>query len=106
LSLVFKGLNASFMTSQVIATVAAMTFNFALNNILTYRDRCLRGWQWLRGWVSFSLACSVGMAANVGIASYVFQRQEMWILAALAGVLVGAVWNFAVTRLYTWRLAF
>ncbi len=25
-----------------------------------------------------------------------------WVAAALAGVLVGAVWNYAVTRLYTW----
>jgi putative flippase GtrA len=106
LSILFTGLAISFVMSQSIATVVAMTFNFALNNSLTYRDRRLRGWQWLRGWISFSLACSVGMAANVGIASYVFQRQEMWVLAALAGVLVGAVWNFAVTRLYTWRLAF
>jgi dolichol-phosphate mannosyltransferase len=106
LSIVFKGLGASFVTSQLTATLAAMTFNFALNNSLTYRDRRLRGWQWLRGWVSFSLACSVGVAANVGIASYLFERRELWLVAALAGVLVSAVWNYAVTKLYTWRLEF
>jgi dolichol-phosphate mannosyltransferase len=48
------------------------------------------------------LACSVGALANVGIASYLFENQTQWVLAALAGVLVGAVWNYAVTQLYTW----
>ena len=80
-----------------------MTSNFALNNILTYRDMRLRGWQWLRGWMSFSIACSVGAVANVGIATYIFRLETTWVLAALAGIIVGAVWNYAVTTVYTWR---
>jgi dolichol-phosphate mannosyltransferase len=27
----------------------------------------------------------------------------VWIVAALAGIVVGAVWNYAVTSLYTWN---
>lgn len=26
-----------------------------------------------------------------------------WFLSALAGILVGAVWNYAVTAVYTWK---
>ena len=63
----------------------------------------LRGWQWLRGWASFVAACSVGAFANVGIASYLFGIDTTWVLAALAGILVGTVWNYAVTSIYTWR---
>jgi len=63
----------------------------------------LRGWAWLRGWVSFTIACSVGALANVGIAQYLFSHRTTWILAAIAGVLVGVVWNYAVTMTYTWR---
>jgi dolichol-phosphate mannosyltransferase len=45
----------------------------------------------------------VGAVANVGIAAYLFQRQTFWLVSALAGILVGAVWNYAVTSVYTWR---
>jgi dolichol-phosphate mannosyltransferase len=80
-----------------------MVFNFAINNVLTYRDRRLRGWAWSKGLLSFVAACSIGALANVGIATYLFVNKTQWILAALAGVMVGAVWNYAVTQLYTWN---
>ena len=102
-ALLFEGFGLGFVASQALATGVAMTFNFALNNVLTYRDMQLRGWQWLRGWFSFSLACSVGAIANVGIASYIFSFDARWVLAAIAGILVGAVWKYAVTMVYTWK---
>ena len=80
-----------------------MSSNFALNNLLTYRDMRLRGWGLLRGWLSFVAACSIGGLANVGIAAYLFQQQGGWVVPAAAGVLVGAVWNYALTALYTWK---
>jgi len=103
LTLLFNVVATSFTAAQSIATLAAMTSNFVLNNILTYRDKRLRGWQWVWGWVSFNLACGIGALANVGIASYLFARDIRWILAGLAGILVGAVWNYAVTTVYTWK---
>lgn len=103
LSIMYKMLNISFVSGQAIATIIAITFNFSLNNVLTYRDMRIRGWKWLRGWFSFTLACSVGAIANVGIASYLFQMKTKWIIAAVSGILVGAVWNFSVTQFYTWK---
>ena len=103
LALVFRGLGVDFVSAQVIATLVAMTFNYVVNNSLTYRDRRRRGWRFLTGWLSFALACSVGAFANVGIAAWLFQRQTFWVVSALSGVLVGAVWNYAVTSVYTWR---
>jgi len=102
LTVVLKGLELGFTTAQSAATGTAMIFNFALNNILTYRDRRLRRSAWFKGLFSFMIACSIGALANVGIATYLFENSTQWMLAALAGVLVGAVWNFAVTQLYTW----
>ncbi|MEW6167313.1 MAG: glycosyltransferase family 2 protein [Pseudomonadota bacterium] len=99
----FRGLDLGFVPAQVLATLGAMTFNYVLNNSLTYRDRRLRGWRFVGGWLSFTLACSVGALANVGIAAYLYQRETFWIASALSGVLVGAVWNYAVTSVYTWR---
>ncbi len=99
----FKALNISFVASQIMATMFAMTFNFAINNILTYRDMRLRGLRWLYGWFSFILACSVGAIANVGIASYLFHKDTRWFMAGLAGIIIGAVWNYAVTMVYIWK---
>jgi dolichol-phosphate mannosyltransferase len=102
LAIVLKGLGFGFTLAQSIATLVAMISNFALNNVLTYRDQRLRGWNWYKGLISFVIACSVGALANVGIATYIFEQRSQWVLAALAGVIVGAVWNYAITQLYTW----
>jgi dolichol-phosphate mannosyltransferase len=93
----------AFTVAQTTATLVAMTSNYALNNILTYRDKRLRGWAWLKGWLSFTLACSVGALGNIGIASYIFSHDTTWVLASLSGIVVGAVWNYAVTSAYTWN---
>lgn len=103
LAVLFKGFSISFLWAQTAATLVAMTSNFLLNNILTYRDMRLRGWHLLTGWISFSLACSIGSLANVGIAAYLFDHQAYWVLSAFSGVLVGAVWNYAITAIYTWK---
>jgi dolichol-phosphate mannosyltransferase len=103
LALLFKAGGASFVAGQTAATLAAMTFNFAVNNVLTYRDMRLSGWRWLRGWATFTLACGIGALANVGIANYLFQHDGYWVVSAVAGIVVGAVWNYAVTRIYTWK---
>jgi dolichol-phosphate mannosyltransferase len=103
LTTLFKSGTSSFMWGQAWATLAAMTFNFALNNVLTYRDRRLRGLAWLRGWFTFVLACGVGAVANVGIAEFLFEQQQFWAVSALAGIVIGAVWNYAVTSVYTWH---
>lgn len=102
--LFFRGLEASFLASTILATAFAMTFNFFLNNALTYRDRRLKGAKaLLDGWVSFCLVCSVGAAANVGVAEFLYQAQEgYWALSALAGIAVAAVWNFALSSRFTW----
>jgi dolichol-phosphate mannosyltransferase len=103
LSLITRLLGATFIEGQAAATFCAMTFNFAVNNVLTYRDRQLRGWRWVRGWLSFVLACSVGGFANLGAAKVMYDLNQGWAAAAITGVLVGAVWNYAITTLLTWR---
>jgi len=97
-------LGASFVLGQIVAATAAMTANFFLNNALTYRDRRLRGWrQLVDGWVSFCVVCSVGLVANIGVAAFLHEAQSgTWALSALIGVLVGAVWNYALSSRFTW----
>jgi dolichol-phosphate mannosyltransferase len=103
LGLVLKFLGVDFTLAQSVATVTAMTSNFLLNNWFTYRDRRLRGWRLLRGLVSFYVVCSVGAIGNVGIAAYVFHADQAWWLAGIAGAIVGSVWNYATSAVFTWR---
>jgi dolichol-phosphate mannosyltransferase len=102
LTLAFRGAGIDFVSAQALAVGVSMVFNYSVNNVLTYRDRRRRGMKWLTGLLSFAAACSVGAAANVGVAAFLFSRRAEWIVAAVAGVLVGAVWNYAVTSVYTW----
>jgi len=92
-----------FGASQAIATMVAMTSNFVLNNQFTYRDQRLRGLKLLRGLGIFYLICGIGAIANVGVASYAFTSSHTWWLAGVAGAVVGSVWNFAMSSVFTWR---
>ena len=102
LATTFKFVGLQFSIAQTIATLSAMTSNFAFNNILTYRDMRLRGSRFLTGLFTFYLVCGIGVIANVGVANFVFQRDYTWWLAGGAGALVGTVWNYAASSIFTW----
>lgn len=103
LAAVFRGLGTAFVPAQALATFAAMTFNFWLNNWLTYRDRRLHGaGALLRGCAGFCATCAVGAVANVAVAGLLAERGLHWLLAAVAGILVGAVWNYALSSRFVW----
>jgi dolichol-phosphate mannosyltransferase len=92
----------AFPVAQAIATLVAMTGNFLLNNLFTYRDRRLRGRRLVTGLISFYAVCGAGGAANVGVASYVAGGHHSWWLAGLAGAAVSVVWNYAMSSIFTW----
>jgi dolichol-phosphate mannosyltransferase len=94
---------AAFNPAQASAALVAMTSNFFINNLFTYRDRRLCGFALVRGLFSFYAICALGTVANVGIAGYIFSRNEVWWVAGLAGVVVGSVWNYAVSSVFTWK---
>ena len=105
LALLYLTLNvfgAAFAMAQATAVVGAMTFNFALNNRFTYRDRQLKGAYWFKGLISFYLVCSLGAVANVGIGSLVYERIHGWAIAGIAGAIVGSVWNYVASGWLTW----
>jgi len=104
LGALFGGLGWPFVGATVAAVLAAMTFNFLLNNALTYREQRLKGaGRLVRGWASFCFVCGVGAAANVGVAAFLHNVQHGdWRFAALAGIAVAAVWNFALSSRFVW----
>jgi len=93
----------SFGAAQAFATVSAIAWNFALNNMLTYRDQRLAGWRFVTGLIRFEVICAVGAISNVGIATWIYDYDSVWWIAGLGGALIGTVWNFVVSAAFVWR---
>lgn len=93
-----------FAVSQALATWLAMTSNFLLNNIVTFRDRRLKGKRLILGLFTFYLACSVGAMLNVSFANFLLHKSIVpWYLAGVAGTTISSVWNYGVNGVFTWR---
>lgn len=93
----------SFVVSQIAATLIAMTWNFVLNNNLTYADRKLKGTRMVTGMLSFFAICALGGIANISVANAIYQWDHQTFVAGLAGAIMSSVFNYAVTRAFTWK---
>jgi len=93
----------AFGTAQALATVGAITWNFVLNNLFTYRDQRLTGWRFLTGLIRFQVICAIGAISNVGIATWIYDYDSVWWIAGLGGAVIGTVWNFVVSAAFVWR---
>ena len=103
LTVLYRAAGEGFALATAVATLAAMSFNFWLNNWLTYRDQRLRGIAAVaRGWLGFCATCAVGALANVATATLLQGRGVHWVLAALAGIVIGSVWNYALSSRFVW----
>ncbi|MDD5265869.1 MAG: glycosyltransferase family 2 protein [Methylococcales bacterium] len=103
LTLLHIVINTQFIWSQTIATYIAMTSNYFINNSFTYRDKKLHGKKLLFGLLSFYLVCSVGAFLNVEFASLLYEMHINWAIAGTSGALIGAVLNYALSSMFTWR---
>lgn len=95
--------STTFNVANTVAAVVAMTFNFVLNNELTYSDKRLRGLgPVLKGWAQFALTCSLGLLTNVGSAAVLKGMGINDVIAVVAGIVLGSVWNFALSNKFVW----
>jgi len=94
---------AAFAPAQMFATGVAMTGNFLLNNLVTYRDLRLRGWHILPGLLTFYAACSVGVFTNLTVSETLLEKGLPWVWAGIAGLAISSMWNYGVTNVITWR---
>src|SRR5438105_15485071 len=94
--------SSNFLLSQALATWAAMTSNFFLNNVFTYGDQRLRGRAMWRGLLTFYAACGVGALINLAMAEWLFLKALPYWVAGLGGALIAALWNVFMTASFTW----
>jgi dolichol-phosphate mannosyltransferase len=100
---IFKSAEFAFGPAQAAATLVAMTSNFFLNNVTTYRDRRLKGGAALKGLLVFYVICGIGALSNIGVANWIYMQYPRWVVAGLIGSLIGAVWNFSLSSQLLWR---
>ena len=93
----------SFLDAQTVATVAAMTLNYVINNSVTYRSQRLKGFRFFGGYVVFCAVCGIGGLANIGVANLVLHGSGNWPAAGIAGAVMSAVFNFGTVTQFVWR---
>lgn len=104
LGILYQMVRLDFRLSLAIATIAAMTSNFLLNNIITYRDHRLKGAALFRGLFTFYAACSMGAVVSVRVSEMVRLEAVHWLTAGAVGIVIASVWNYSMTQLFTWRI--
>jgi dolichol-phosphate mannosyltransferase len=92
-----------FSIAVLVATETAIVFNFALNNVWTFSLARLSGRRLVGGFLRYNAACALGAVANFAVSGLLFARGWPGVLAAVGGALVGAIWNYTMSRLITWR---
>lgn len=103
LSVLMAGLQGlSFFRAQCVATLVAMTFNFVLNNQLTFRDRRFTGANFFIGLLLFYLSCSIGAFSGIGVSTWLFDLKVNQLIAGFLGSIVAAVFNYTVSSVVTW----
>ena len=93
---------AEFSRLEILACYGAMAFNFALNNVLTFRERRVTGWAIVPTFALFCGVCSVGVLADIGVADWVFSGPSTWWVASLLGAVASTFWNYAVSAAVVW----
>ncbi|EIZ77247.1 dolichyl-phosphate beta-D-mannosyltransferase [Novosphingobium sp. Rr 2-17] len=93
----------AFIVAQTLAAMTAMSFNFVLNNELTYADKRLRGFVPIaRGWAKFTATCAFGMLANIGVSTALVRVGFHPYPSAIVGIVLASVWNFALSSKFVW----
>ena len=100
--LLYRRLDYSFSTALIAAIAVAMLGNFVMNNVLTYRDRRLRGRRFVTGLLLFCAACSVGSVSNYAVTKFLVGNGIWWPIASVCGLAIASVWNFGATGILTW----
>lgn len=104
-SVLMRACQLSLSSAQVIASSAAIAFNFVLNNQFTYRASRLKGRRLSQGLLLFYVGCAIGLVANWEVAAFLRSQQFPWPLASTVGLGVGSIWNYWVSTMFVWQVS-
>ena len=85
------------------SVLIAATSNYLINNALTFRARRQKGFLLLKGLIKFLLVSSLPFIANISIAIYINQWLSDQLLAQVAGIFFGLMWNYVASSKFVWN---
>jgi dolichol-phosphate mannosyltransferase len=91
-------------SALAVSSIVVMTANYALNNHFTFRKFRLKGLSFWKGLAAFYVACSIGLFANLRLANGLESHGIHQILAVLAGVTIGSLWNYVMSSMLVWNV--
>ena len=95
----------SFAHTTTIAVCLAATWNYAVNNQITFASSRLKGLDFTVGLFKFMAVSSLPIAANIGIATYFHQSLfASPVLAQFAGIAVSYLWNYMASSKVVWNM--
>ncbi|MBI3619175.1 glycosyltransferase family 2 protein [Candidatus Peregrinibacteria bacterium] len=83
---------------------AAILFNFLLNNVWTFAPARLEGGGAIFGFLRYNVACLFGALANYAVTAHLLSRSLGIVPAVTLGALVGMIWNYTMSRMFTWKV--
>ncbi len=97
-------LRLSPIPAAVIATECAIVSNFVLNDRWTFADaRRSGGRPWPRRFLSYNLLTLGGLVIGVGTLALLHQLAGLhYLVANLAGIALGTLWNYGSNHKLTW----
>ncbi len=98
------GLTADFRIANGIAMLVAASFNYVLNNKSTFATTALAGRNILLGYAMYLGITSLGLLASLFISTWVFEQNQMAMVAALCGIVIGSLWNYFMSYTFVWKL--
>ena len=94
------------LVSYSLAIWLSMTWNFFVNNTITFRDKRLKGWSLLGGLIGFYFACSIGALMSLALSLFMKDRLHVhYMVAGIIAVLLSSVWNYWASTKLSWRKA-
>lgn len=98
------GLTSDFRIANGMAMLVAASFNYLLNNKSTFASTGLAGKKILLGYAMYLGITSLGLLASLFISTWVFQQNQMAMVAALCGIVIGSLWNYFMSYTFVWKL--
>ena len=96
--------NFDFEKILPVGVIFAASSNFAINNLLTFRNNKLIGKNFYFGLFKFLLVSSFPIIANVGVTNLFYSQLSInTFISQLAGILVVFIWNYAASSKVVWN---
>jgi dolichol-phosphate mannosyltransferase len=93
-----------FIMSQLTTSYLVMINNFLLNNRFTFNQHRLYGGEIAIGLIKFIGFCSLGALISLGFAVFLKNHWLGPVTAGVLGTVAGALWNFILNTIYTWKV--